>query len=111
MHGLLQSVTVPGAIDIVAIRHINGSIECSPFHVKLTNKGRDRSKLVQLRVNGQLTTVLMKLGPAGEAFFVERTCPPSMPVDSSTTKSVSREPQQPEDLSNVISEHVHIEDR
>lgn len=62
-----------GAIDAIAIRRADGSLCCSPFHVKLgkaSKKGERR--LVTLRVNSKDVSLSMKLGPAGEAFFVEK---------------------------------------
>ena len=62
-----------GAIDVIAIRRADGSLCCSPFHVKLgkaSKKGERR--LVTLRVNSEDVSLSMKLGPAGEAFFVEK---------------------------------------
>lgn len=63
-----------GAIDVVAVRKPDGTISCSPFHVKLgrTSK-KGEKKIVNLKVNGKSVDLSMKLGPAGEAFFVERT--------------------------------------
>eukprot|EP01031_Cornospumella_fuschlensis_P030556 gene30556-36927_t len=72
--GFQASATLPsGGIDVVAIRHADSSLTCSPFHVKLgktCKKGEKR--LVKLRVNGQEVDVCMRLGPAGEAFFLKR---------------------------------------
>lgn len=56
-----------GAIDVIAIRKHDGSMSCSPFHVKLgkvSKKGERR--VVTLKVNGKEVSLLMKLGPAGE---------------------------------------------
>lgn len=72
-----------GAIDAVAIRKSDGQIlRCSPFHVKLplsgqagaknTNSDVQTNKTVLLRVNGKGTKVAMKLGQAGEAFFIHK---------------------------------------
>lgn len=63
-----------GAIDVIAVRKSDGSLSCSPFHVKLgksSKKGERR--VVNLKVNGKDVDLSMKLGPAGEAFFVERS--------------------------------------
>lgn len=66
--------TQAGAIDIIAIRRSDGSLSCSPFHVKLGKiPKKGEKKLVSLKVNGKDVPLSMKLGPAGEAFFVERT--------------------------------------
>lgn len=71
----LGSQALPaGAIDVVAVRHEDGSLLCSPFHIKLGKAAKKgEKKIVKLRVNGKEVDVFMKLGPAGEAFFVERT--------------------------------------
>jgi phosphatidate phosphatase PAH1 len=37
------------------------------------SKGSSRSRVVRLKVNSREVSLQMKLGPAGEAFFVERT--------------------------------------
>jgi phosphatidate phosphatase LPIN len=63
-----------GAIDIIAIQRKDGSITCSPFHIKL-GKGckKGEKKLVKIKVNGkELQSVSMRLGSVGEAFFVEK---------------------------------------
>eukprot|EP01041_Mallomonas_annulata_P001301 gene1301-2514_t len=63
-----------GAIDVVALRMADGRINSSPFHVKLSNVSRKgENKVVKLRLNGEPIKLQMKLGRAGEAFFVERT--------------------------------------
>ena len=66
--------TQAGAIDIIAVRRSDGSLSCSPFHVKLGKiPKKGEKKIVSLKVNGRDVPLSMKLGPAGEAFFVERT--------------------------------------
>lgn len=63
-----------GAIDVIAVRRADGTIACSPFHVKLSKGAkRGEKKIVKIHVNGTESKVSMKLGVAGEAFFVERT--------------------------------------
>jgi phosphatidate phosphatase LPIN len=63
-----------GAIDVIAVRKADGTISCSPFHVKLGKASKKgEKKIVKLKVNGKAVDLSMKLGPAGEAFFVERT--------------------------------------
>jgi len=76
MSSVLGSPTTQqaGAIDVIAIRQSDGTLTCSPFHVKLgkaSQKGERR--IVKLKVNGKEVALSMKLGPAGEAFFVERS--------------------------------------
>ena len=81
-----------GAIDVVAIRGSDGKItSCSPFHVKLpaSNVPPSRAKkkegeapskrdkrVVKMKVNGREVELSMKVGSAGEAFFVQRTSAP-----------------------------------
>ena len=63
-----------GAIDVIAVRRADGTLSCSPFHVKLGKASKKgEKKIVKLKVNGKDVDLSMKLGPAGEAFFVERT--------------------------------------
>lgn len=68
-----------GAIDVVAVKKANGTIECSPFHVKMNNINKQTkdikssSRIVKLKINGKQVPLSMKLGRAGEAFFLERT--------------------------------------
>ena len=67
--------TLSGAIDIIVVRQKNGDLMCSPFHVrfgklKLLNPS---DKIVELTVNGNLVDINMKVGEAGEAFFVVET--------------------------------------
>ena len=64
-----------GAIDVVAVRDSAGILSCSPFHVKLNKAAKrgDSCRIVKLTVNSKDVALSMKLGGAGEAFFVERT--------------------------------------
>jgi len=63
-----------GAIDVIAIRKEDESLSCSPFHVKLGKSSKKGEKgIVKVKVNKQDVELSMKLGPAGEAFFVERS--------------------------------------
>jgi len=63
-----------GAIDVIAVRKPDGTLSCSPFHVKLGKASKSGEKrIVKLKVNGKDVELSMKLGPAGEAFFVERS--------------------------------------
>ncbi len=66
-----------GAIDVVVVKNPSGNLECSPFHVKFPrpskSKGTKNFRVIKLRVNGILSPLSMKLGRAGEGFFLERT--------------------------------------
>jgi phosphatidate phosphatase LPIN len=66
-----SSSPVSGAIDVVSVRQEDGSFTCSPFHVKLPVRAKTNGhKIVSLRVNGEVVKVAMRLGSAGEAFFL-----------------------------------------
>ncbi|KAK6960528.1 phosphatidate phosphatase LPIN3 [Biomphalaria glabrata] len=68
----INPATLTGAIDVVIIRQPDGTFNSSPFHVRFGKLGvlRSREKVVDIEVNGEPTDIQMKLGEAGEAFFV-----------------------------------------
>ena len=71
----LNPATLSGAIDVIVVQRHDGTLACSPFHVRFGKMHllRPTEKIVQVRVNGTLVDghiVRMKLGEAGEAFFV-----------------------------------------
>ena len=71
-----NKATLSGGIDIIAVENDNGEILTTPFHVRfgrLSGVLNPKEKVVSIVVNGQKTDAKMKLGPAGEAFFVEET--------------------------------------
>lgn len=72
---------------MVAVRDSQGNLTCSPFHVKLNKPAQkgDCCRIVKLTVNSKDVALSMKIGSAGEAFFVERT----------NLKSLSRNPVHP----------------
>lgn len=58
----LNPATLSGCIDIIVIRQPNGSLQCSPFHVRFGKMGvlRSREKVVRpgsplLRVGGSVS--------------------------------------------------------
>ncbi|TYZ62781.1 hypothetical protein PybrP1_006976 [[Pythium] brassicae (nom. inval.)] len=86
---------VSGAIDIVAVQHEDGSFRCTPFHVHFgkSKLKRVKEKVVSIVVNGHVVPgVHMKLGAAGEAFFVEEA---DEPVNSDYNTSPLGSPVQP----------------
>lgn len=65
--------TLSGAIDVLVVEDVKtGRLACSPFHVRFGKLQllRPQEKVVEMRVNGTLTGVQMKVGEAGETFFV-----------------------------------------
>ncbi|XP_060025936.1 phosphatidate phosphatase LPIN1 isoform X2 [Lagenorhynchus albirostris] len=71
----LNPATLSGCIDIIVVRQPNGSLHCSPFHVRFGKMGvlRSREKVVDIEINGEAVDLHMKLGDNGEAFFVQET--------------------------------------
>ncbi|KAM9495956.1 phosphatidate phosphatase LPIN1 isoform 2-T2 [Clarias gariepinus] len=71
----LNPATLSGCIDVIVVRHPDGSLQCSPFHVRFGKMGvlRSREKVVDIEVNGESVSLQMKLGENGEAFFITET--------------------------------------
>ena len=71
----INPATLSGAIDTIVVEHQDGSLACSPFHVRFGKYQilRPSDKKVEFRVNGELQDYSMKLGEGGEAFFVFET--------------------------------------
>jgi phosphatidate phosphatase LPIN len=71
-----NKATLSGAIDIIAVEDEDGAIRCTPFHVRfgrLSGVLNPKEKVVSIKVNGEKVGLKMKLGPAGEAFFLEES--------------------------------------
>uniref|UniRef100_A0A8C9ZJU1 phosphatidate phosphatase n=1 Tax=Sander lucioperca TaxID=283035 RepID=A0A8C9ZJU1_SANLU len=71
----LNPATLSGCIDVIVVRQPDGSLHCSPFHVRFGKMGvlRSREKVVDMEINGEPVNLHMKLGDNGEAFFVQET--------------------------------------
>ncbi|XP_051908577.1 phosphatidate phosphatase LPIN1 isoform X2 [Hippocampus zosterae] len=69
----LNPATLSGCIDVIVVRQPDGSLHCSPFHVRFGKMGvlRSREKVVDMEINGEQVDLHMKLGDNGEAFFVQ----------------------------------------
>lgn len=67
--------TLSGAIDVIVVEHEDGTLACSPFHVRFGKFSllRPYEKKVEFKVNGVKQEYAMKLGEGGEAFFVFET--------------------------------------
>ena len=97
----LNAANLTGAIDILVIKQKDGSLKCSPFHVRFGKMGVLRpgdlqkkvsfsriqwhinkygNSQIEITVNGKLTPLYMKLDESGSAFFVE----PVQPEENST---------------------------
>ncbi|KAM4613399.1 phosphatidate phosphatase LPIN2 isoform 2-T2 [Polymixia lowei] len=68
----LNPATLTGGIDVIVVRQPDGSLQCSPFHVRFGKLGvlRSKEKVVDIEINGEPVHLHMKLGDNGEAFFV-----------------------------------------
>ncbi|XP_052001219.1 phosphatidate phosphatase LPIN1-like isoform X1 [Xyrauchen texanus] len=71
----LNPATLSGCIDVIVVRQPDGTLQCSPFHVRFGKMGvlRSREKVVDIEINGEPVGLHMKLGENGEAFFVKET--------------------------------------
>ncbi|XP_065112466.1 phosphatidate phosphatase LPIN1 isoform X2 [Paramisgurnus dabryanus] len=71
----LNPATLSGCIDVIVVQQPDGSLICSPFHVRFGKMGvlRSREKVVDIEINGEPVNLHMKLGENGEAFFVKET--------------------------------------
>uniref|UniRef100_A0A671MWI0 phosphatidate phosphatase n=1 Tax=Sinocyclocheilus anshuiensis TaxID=1608454 RepID=A0A671MWI0_9TELE len=71
----LNPATLSGCIDVIVVRQPDGTLQCSPFHVRFGKMGvlHSREKVVDIEINGEPVSLHMKLGENGEAFFVKAT--------------------------------------
>ncbi|KAJ3949426.1 lipin Ned1 [Colletotrichum fioriniae] len=86
----INPATLSGAIDVIVIEREDGSLNCSPFHVRFGKFSllRPYEKKVEFKVNGVKQPYSMKLGEEGEAFFVFETSD-TIPRDLQTSPLVS----------------------
>ncbi|KAI9442107.1 lipin, N-terminal conserved region-domain-containing protein [Lactarius indigo] len=100
----INPATLTGAIDVIVVRRLglNGTMEfvSSPFHVRFGKWQvlRPNEKKVDIAVNGKAVPFSMKIGEAGEAFFVFETDgdePDFLDLDAPSTsppRTVSKSP-------------------
>ncbi|KAK3049294.1 lipin Ned1 [Extremus antarcticus] len=71
----INPATLSGAIDVLVVEQDDGSLACSPFHIRFGKWRllRPYEKKVEFKVNGSSQDFPMKLGEGGEAFFVFET--------------------------------------
>lgn len=86
----INPATLSGAIDVIVVEQEDGTLSCSPFHVRFGKFSllRPSEKKVEFRVNGKKQDYAMKLGEGGEAFFVFETSE-NIPQDLQTSPLVS----------------------
>ncbi|KXS11479.1 LNS2-domain-containing protein [Gonapodya prolifera JEL478] len=86
--------TLTGAIDVIVVQSKDGQeMRCSPFHVRFGKLKLllPAEKVVSIAVNGNPTPLQMKVGEAGEAFFVVETENP-VPSEYVTSPLASAQP-------------------
>lgn len=69
-----NQATLSGCIDIICVRNPHtGELHSTPFHVRFGKAKllRSREKIVSVTVNDRATDLIMKLGAAGEAYFMQ----------------------------------------
>jgi phosphatidate phosphatase LPIN len=101
----INPATLSGAIDVIVVELADGSLACSPFHVRFGKYQilRPSDKKVQFTVNGVKQDYAMKLGEGGEAFFVFETSsaiPEEMQTSPLASPASSPE-QKPLELTNA----------
>lgn len=71
----INPATLSGAIDVIVVEQEDGSLACSPFHIRFGKFSllRPSDKKVEFQINGEKQDFPMKLGEGGEAFFVFET--------------------------------------
>ena len=86
----LNPATLSGAIDVIVVEQEDGTMACSPFHVRFGKFQllRPSDKKVEFKVNGEKQNYAMKLGEGGEAFFVFET-KETIPQDLQTSPLAS----------------------
>lgn len=86
----INPATLSGAIDVIVVEQEDGSLACSPFHVRFGKYQilRPSDKKVQFTVNGEKQDYAMKLGEGGEAFFVFETSS-AIPAEMQTSPLAS----------------------
>lgn len=80
----LNASTFSGAIDVVAVEQLDGTLKSTPFHVRFGKVHilNSNEKTVYIHVNGEETGLQMRLGSQGEAYFI-------YPIDEANGGDVS----------------------
>jgi len=72
-----NQATLSGCIDVIVIEQEDGTLMCTPFHVRFGKLKvlKSKEKAVTINVNGKDALFAMKLGAAGDGFFEEKKQP------------------------------------
>ncbi|RHZ45018.1 putative lipin Smp2 [Aspergillus thermomutatus] len=105
----INPATLSGAIDVIVIEQEDGTLACSPFHVRFGKFSllRPYEKKVEFKVNGVKQDYAMKLGEGGEAFFVFETSdeiPASLQTSPLVSPTGSPRTRSEEDLPSSLQE-------
>ncbi|EJS44209.1 smp2p [Saccharomyces arboricola H-6] len=99
----INPATLSGAIDVIVVEHPDGTLSCSPFHVRFGKFQilKPSQKKVQVFINEKLSNMPMKLSDSGEAYFVfemgdQVTDVPEELLVSPVMSATSSPPQSPE---------------
>ncbi|CEN62873.1 Putative Nuclear elongation and deformation protein 1 [Aspergillus calidoustus] len=110
----INPATLSGAIDVIVIEQEDGTLACSPFHVRFGKFSllRPYEKKVEFKVNGVKQEYAMKLGEGGEAFFVFETTeeiPASMQTSPLVSPAASPKIQSEENLAPSLQEPEYLD--
>lgn len=63
----INPATLSGAVDIIVVEQTDGTLKCSPFHVRFGKLKllMPSEKIVDITVNDVMSDIKMKLGDAG----------------------------------------------
>ncbi|PYI23046.1 lipin Smp2 [Aspergillus japonicus CBS 114.51] len=110
----INPATLSGAIDVIVIEQEDGTLACSPFHVRFGKFSllRPYEKKVEFSVNGVKQDYAMKLGEGGEAFFVFETTaeiPASLQTSPLVSPTSSPKMRSEENISSSLSEPEYLD--
>ncbi|PKY07623.1 lipin Smp2 [Aspergillus campestris IBT 28561] len=110
----INPATLSGAIDVIVIEQEDGTLACSPFHVRFGKFSllRPYEKKVEFNVNGAKQDYSMKLGEGGEAFFVFETnerIPASLQTSPLVSPAASPRTRSEDNLSSTLQEPEYLD--
>jgi len=70
-----NQATFSGCVDIMVVQQRDGSLKSTPFHLRLGKLKvlKSKDKEVRIHVNGFESNLKMRLGDAGEGYFIRET--------------------------------------
>lgn len=89
----INQATLSGCIDIIVVPQADGTLHSTPFHVRFGKAKllKSREKNVSINVNGNDIPLKMKLGAAGEAYFVHQDEHPEYMFENMPSPTDSRD--------------------